>query len=96
MAVKKLPEQAQAFQLDSKLASQLGRKVGKANARTRKRPTADQCRARSDEHLAKAMVASDHRERADLLGVADRWARLAVDLESLQEITPVKPTARAE
>lgn len=87
MALKKLPEQAQAFQLDSKLASQLGRKGGKANARTKKRLSPEQCRAKSEGFLAKAATASDHAEWADYMAVADRWARLAADLESLQEIT---------
>ena len=86
MAVKKLPEQAQAFQLDSKLASRLGRKGGRANSRKKELLSADQCRAKADQFLAKAQVATKLEKRVELMAMAERWARLAADLDYLESV----------
>jgi hypothetical protein len=60
--------------------------------RNKKQVTADQCRAKADQFLAKARAASTFEKRGDLLAVAERWARLAVELDDFEVIRPAKIT----
>ncbi|WP_068020046.1 hypothetical protein [Rhodoplanes sp. Z2-YC6860] len=80
--LKKLPEMARQFQLDTKLASQMGRKGG-ASAR---RLTSEQCHKKSQAFLTKVGTALNHKARAEYLALVDQWARLAVELEAVERL----------